>query len=153
MAAEVIGNKNAGGNTYFVSTEKTLLNADLIHAFLSGSYWAEGIPRETVDRCIENSLCFGAYLNGEQVGFARIVSDFASFAYLADVFVLEAHRGNGVSHLIMKAVVGHPQLQGLRRMILATRDAHGLYAQYGFTAVKNPDRWMEIHDPDVYKRR
>ncbi|MBI2429087.1 MAG: GNAT family N-acetyltransferase [Ignavibacteriales bacterium] len=135
---------------YFISTDKSKLNVDVIHSFLTTSYWAQGIPRETVVRCIENSLCFGAYFNDEQVGFARVISDYTTFAYLADVFVIEAHRGKEVSKMIMGAVIKHPQLQGLRRIVLATKDAHGLYAQYGFTPLKVPERWMEIHNPNVY---
>lgn len=138
---------------YIVSTDKSKLNIDVIHSFLTTSYWAEGIPRATIVRSIDNSLCFGAYIDGEQVGFARVISDYTTFAYLADVFVLEAHRGKGVSKLIMNAVIAHPQLQGLRRFVLGTRDAHGLYAQYGFTPLNAPDRWMEIHNPDVYIKK
>lgn len=135
---------------YIVSTDKSKLNIDVIHAFLTTSYWAQGIPRSVVERCIQNSLCFGAYFGNEQVGFARVISDYTTFAYLADVFVLERHRGKGVSKLIMNAVIAHPQLQGLRRFVLGTRDAHGLYEKYGFRSLKAPERWMEIHNPDVY---
>ena len=135
---------------YYVSTDKSMLNIDVIHSYLARSYWAKGIPREIVEKGIANSLCFGAYHDGDQVGFARVVSDFCVFAYLADVFVLEEHRGKGISKLIMEEVVKHPELQGLRRFMLATRDAHGLYEQYGFTPVKNPERIMEIVNPDAY---
>lgn len=140
-------------SNYNISTEKTKLNIDFIHSFLTRSYWAQGIPRSVVERCIENSLCFGAYFDVEQVGFARVISDYTTFAYLADVFVIEAHRGKGVSKMIMDAVIKHPQLQGLRRIVLATKDAHGLYAQFGFIPLKAPDRWMEIHNPDVYVKK
>lgn len=136
---------------YTIDTNPSRLDLGVIHGFLAASYWAAGIPRETVARSIEGSLCFGVYDGSAQVGFARVISDFATFAYLADVFVLESHRGRGLSKMLMDAIVAHPQLQGLRRWMLATRDAHGLYAQYGFTPVKSPDRWMERHDPDVYR--
>ena len=137
-------------SNYSISTDTSKLNIDVIHSFLTTSYWAEGIPRATVVQCIENSLCFGAYLDDQQIGFARVISDYTTFAYLADVFVLEAHRGKGVSKMIMDEVIKHPQLQGLRRFVLGTRDAHGLYEKYGFRSLKAPERWMEIHNPDVY---
>lgn len=133
-----------------ISTDPVRIDVDLVHEFLTSSYWAQGIPVETVRRSIENSICFGIYHGRQQVGFARIVSDRATFAYLADVFVLPSHRGRGLSRWLMECIVGHADLQGLRRWMLATRDAHGLYAQFGFTAVKKPDRWMELHHPDVY---
>ncbi|MBZ5504839.1 MAG: GNAT family N-acetyltransferase [Acidobacteriia bacterium] len=133
-----------------ISTDPVRIDVDLVHEFLTNSYWAQGIPVETVRRSIENSICFGIYHGRQQVGFARIITDQATFAYLADVFVLPSHRGRGLSRWLMECIVGHPDLQGLRRWMLATRDAHGLYAQFGFTAVKKPDRWMELHRPDVY---
>src|ERR1700742_3363012 len=120
---------------YEISTDRSRLNVTLIHDFLRSSYWAKDIPREIVERSIEGSLCFGAYADGRQVGFARVVSDFATFGYLADVFVLTEHRGKGVGKLLMANILKHPQLQGLRRFLLATKDAHGLYAQFGFEAV------------------
>jgi GNAT superfamily N-acetyltransferase len=135
-----------------ISTDPARINVDLVHEFLTASYWAQGIPVETVRRSIENSISFGIYHGGQQVGFARIISDLATFAYLADVFVLPTHRGRGLSRWLMECIVGHPDLQGLRRWMLATRDAHGLYAQFGFTAVKKPDRWMELHHPDIYAK-
>jgi len=114
--------------------------------------WAKGIPRETVARSIEHSLCFGVYDGGgKQVGFARVVSDFATVAYLGDVFILEPHRGRGLSKWMMGCITSHPALQGLRRWILLTRDAHALYAKFGFTPVAKPDRYMELHRPDVYE--
>jgi GNAT superfamily N-acetyltransferase len=133
-----------------ISTDPARIDVDLVHEFLTNSYWAQGIPVETVRRSIENSICFGIYHGRQQVGFARIISDRATFSYLADVFVLPSHRGRGLSRWLMECIVGHPDLQGLRRWMLATRDAHGLYEQFGFTAVKKPDRWMELHHPDVY---
>jgi len=136
-----------------VDTDKTRLDLDVIHGFLQQSYWAAGIPREVVERSIEHSLCFGVYVDGAQAGFARIISDYATFAYLADVFVLEAFRGQGLSKRLMETIVGHPRLRGLRRWSLATRDAHGLYAQFGFTPLASPARYMERADPDVYTRQ
>src|SRR5262245_60502191 len=129
-----------------VSTDPSRLDVDVIHGFLTGSYWAKGIARETVDRSIEHALCFGAYTAEGQIGFARVISDRATFAYLADVFVLDAHRGRGVGKRLMEAIVSHPDLQGLRRWTLFTRDAHGLYRQYGFGAPRFPDRLMERLD-------
>jgi GNAT superfamily N-acetyltransferase len=135
-----------------ISDDSTLLDRAMIHQFLSEeSYWACGLPRDVMDRSLDNSLCFGIYDAGRQVGFARAVTDFATFAWLADVFVVESERGQGVARRLIAGVCSHPRLQGLRRFILATIDAHGLYAQYGFAALKNPERFMEIHRPNVYK--
>ena len=145
-------NKEWKKNEYFISTDKSKINMDVVHDFLSKSYWAEGIPLETVSRSIENSLCFGVYHNDELVGFARVISDFVTFAYLGDVFILPLHRGKGLSKWLMEIIMFHPQLQGLRRFTLATRDAHGLYAQFGFKPFARPERWMEKHDPNVYKQ-
>jgi GNAT superfamily N-acetyltransferase len=134
-----------------ISTDKADLDLGLVHGFLSSqTYWARGIPQETVARAMENSLCFGGFVDGAQVAFARVVSDFATFAYLADVFVLPAHRGLGYSKQLMDAVMAHPQLQGLRRFMLATSDAHTLYARYGFTAPARPQVLMEVWKPDIY---
>jgi GNAT superfamily N-acetyltransferase len=135
---------------FVISTDRERLSLDVVHSFLTNCYWAKGIPRETVARSIEHSLCFGVYDGTTQVGFARVVSDFATVAYLGDVFVLESHRGRGLSKWLMECVVGHPALQNLRRWILLTRDAHGLYSQFGFTAVAEPGRYMELHRADVY---
>jgi GNAT superfamily N-acetyltransferase len=135
-----------------ISTDRSRLDVDAVHRFLTQSYWATGIPRETVLRSIENSLCFGVYCDGKQVGFARVISDFATYAYLGDVFVLEFYRGRGLGKWLMECIVSHPTLQGLRRWSLATRDAHGLYAQFGFTPLQAPSRWMERHDREVYGR-
>jgi GNAT superfamily N-acetyltransferase len=137
---------------YSISTDKRILNIPFIHQFLSGSYWATGIPVETITRSIENSLCFGVYKEGTQIGFARVITDQATFAYLGDVFIDEAYRGQGLSKWLMEVILQHPGLQGLRRFILATRDAHTLYARFGFTALAQPDRMMQIHNPDVYKQ-
>ena len=139
---------------FIVSTDRARLDLDVIHGFLTNSYWAKGIPRATVARSIEHSLCFGVYDgSGAQVGFARVVSDFATVAYLGDVFVLETHRRGGLSKFMMESIMQHPGLQGLRRWILLTRDAHLLYQKFGFTALKSADRYMELHRPDVYEIR
>jgi len=136
---------------FLISTDRERLNLDVVHGFLTNCYWAKGIPRETVARSIEHSLCFGIYdVHGAQVGFARVVSDFATVAYLGDVFVIESHRGRRLSKWLMQCIVQHPALQNLRRWILLTRDAHALYSQFGFTPVKAPERYMELHRPDVY---
>jgi GNAT superfamily N-acetyltransferase len=135
-----------------VSTDPARIDLGVVHEFLTNCYWAKGIPAETVRRSIENSICFGVYHGERQVGFARIVSDRATFAYLADVFVLPSYRGRGLSGWLMECIVGHPDLQGLRRWMLATQDAHGLYARYGFTPIKAPERWMEVHRPDIYAK-
>jgi len=137
---------------FLVTTDPARLDIEFIHSFLSNSYWAEGIPRETVERSIANSLCFGVYEGDKQVGFARVITDYATFAYLADVFIAESYRGRGLSKVLMECIVKHPELQGLRRWTLATRDAHELYAKFGFTHLAKPDRFMELHDPEVYKR-
>lgn len=136
-----------------ISTDRGELNVDLIHRFLSEeAYWSRGIPRATVERAIAGSLCFGGYLDGtRQVAFARVTTDGATFAYLADVFVLPSQRGRGFSRQLMDAVMAHPQLQGLRRFMLATGDAHGLYARYGFAAPARPQTLMEILRPDIYQ--
>ena len=137
---------------YSITTDTTFFNLEYIHNFLTHSYWAEGIPIETVRRSVENSLCFGVFHLGRQIGFARMITDKATFAYLADVFIDEAYRGQGLSKWLMEEILKHPDLQGLRRMMLATRDAHGLYTQFGFVPLTNTDRWMHIHQPDVYKK-
>ena len=137
---------------YVISTDRARLDPDVIHGFLVESYWAKGIPREVVARSIENSLCFGIYCGTAQVGFARVISDFATYAYLGDVFVLDSHRGNGLSRWLMDCIMQQPGLQGLRRWTLATRDAHGLYAKFGFTPLAAPERFMELHNRDVYRK-
>jgi len=127
-----------------VTTDRALLDLDVIHRFLATSYWARGIPRDVVARALEHSLCFGAFEGEAQVGFARVITDHATFAYVSDVFVLESHRGRGVGKSLMAAIVAHPELQGLRRWTLFTRDAHGLYRQYGFREPRHPERLMEM---------
>ncbi|HEV2480831.1 MAG TPA: GNAT family N-acetyltransferase [Puia sp.] len=139
-------------NDYSVSTDKSKLDLPLIHTFLSTqAYWSLNIPFATVKRSVENSLCFGVYQGDTQVGFARIITDFATIAYLGDVFILPEHRGKGLSRRLIATVMAHPDLQGLRRWMLLTSDAHGLYLQYGWKPIVNSDRYMEIAHPDIYK--
>lgn len=136
---------------FIISTDKKLLDMEMIQDFLAcESYWARARTIVQTRRAIENSLCFGLYLDDRQVGFARVVSDFSTFAYLGDVFVLQEFRGQGLSKWLMETIVSHPDLQGLRRWLLATRDAHGLYEQFDFTGLKFPERWMERTAPDAY---
>ena len=137
---------------FTVSSDPALIELDLVHGFLTNSYWAKDIPREVVARSIENSLCFGVYAQGKQVGFARVISDYATYAYIGDVFVLESFRSQGLGKWLMECIMQHPRLQGLRRWSLITRDAHGLYAQLGFEPLKNPQNYMELHRPDVYQQ-
>lgn len=137
---------------YSISCDFDRLDLDVIHGFLSASYWAKGIPLALVEKSLRHSLCFGAFKQGRQIGFARVITDYATFGYVADVFVLPEHRGNGVSKKLMRAMMAHPDLQGLRRLILATEDAHGLYAQFGFQPLPNPEKFMTIHIPDIYQR-
>lgn len=130
--------------SYLLSDDPTRLDLDVIHGFLSQSYWSPGIPREVVERAIAHSLCFGIHHDDDgQIGFGRVVTDEATYGYLADVFVLETHRGRGLSKALMEMVMEHPRLQGLRRFTLATRDAHGLYAKFGFAPLAYPERHME----------
>jgi GNAT superfamily N-acetyltransferase len=137
---------------FLLSTDPERLDLAVIHGFLGKSYWAKGIPRETVARSIANSLCFGVYWDGRQVAFARVISDFATYAYVADVFVLMPFRGRGLGKWMMESILQHPRLQQLRRWSLVTKDAHGLYAQLGFTPLKRPEGYMERYDEDVYQR-
>lgn len=125
----------------------------VIHNYLTHSYWSENIPVETIAKAIDHSLNFGVYHHDDLIGFARAVTDYSTFAYIADVFVLEMYRGKGLSKWLMQTMVAHPQLQGLRRWALATRDAHGLYEKFGFKSLAKPERWMEIHFKDIYKRK
>jgi GNAT superfamily N-acetyltransferase len=133
-----------------ITFDPSRFDVDAIHRFLVGAYWSAGIPRAVLTRAIAGSLCVGALIDGAQVGFARLVTDRATFAYLADVFVLPEHRGKGVSRKMLEALFAHRDVQGLRRMMLATRDAHDLYAKFGFTPLGAPSRFMEAHKPDVY---
>jgi len=138
---------------YTISTDKSRLDIAVIHGFLTRSYWAEGIPVETVQRSLEHSLVFGLYKGEQQIGMARLVTDYTTFAYLADVFVLEEFRGQGLSKWLMETIVAYPQLQGLRRWLLGTMDAHGLYRKVGFTELKWPERFMERLFVDVYRQK
>lgn len=151
MASEYAAKK--GG--YLISTDSSLLDIDMVHDYLSNqSYWAANIPKEVVEKSIANSLCFGIYDDHVQVGFARLVTDKATFAYMADVFILEPNRGIGLSKWLMEVIQAHPELQGLRRWILATRDAHGLYEKMGWEIFDEDvrRRFMQRHFPDVYKQ-
>jgi GNAT superfamily N-acetyltransferase len=136
--------------SYEITIDTSRLDVVAIHAFLTNAYWSVGIPRSLVERAIANSVCVGAFLGAAQVGFARAITDKATFAYLADVYVLEGHRGQGLARRIVAALLGHRDLQGLRRTLLATRDAHRLYAAQGFTPLAAPDRMMEILRPQAY---
>lgn len=159
-------------NEFIISTDKSKLDIEMIHGYLSGSsYWAKHIPFETVEKSIAGSCCFGLYVApnrsteeqplpgdlpsgfyGRQVGFARVITDHATFAYLADVFIIEAFRGKGLSKMLMETIMKHPGLQGLRRWLLATMDAHGLYAKYGFTVLDKPERFMGLKPFDEYPK-
>ena len=138
-------------NGYLISSDPASFDLNAIHAYLVRAYWSEGIPRETTERAIGNSLCFALRHGKVQVGFARVVTDSATFAYLCDVYILEDHRGKGLGKWLMECVINHPALQGLRRFILATRDAHGLYSQFGFRELSKPESMMEILRPDIYR--
>ena len=136
---------------FIISTDKTKLDVEVIHHYLCReSYWAKNIPVSVVEKSIEGSFCFGIYHHSEQVGFARVITDHATFAYLADVFVIEEYRGKGLSKWLMGTIMNHPDLQGLRRWLLATRDAHGLYARFGFTPLDKPERIMGLRPFEEY---
>ncbi|MFN3664649.1 MAG: GNAT family N-acetyltransferase [Sediminibacterium sp.] len=142
------------GEEYFISTDIDKMDVDTIHRYLSeSSYWAKGIPKELVGKSIKHSLCFGVFSGDEQVGFARVVTDRTSFAYLGDVFILPTHQGKGLSKWLMQTIHDYPDLQGLRRWMLFTRDAHGLYSQFGWKQVpeEQPGRIMQIHNPNIYQ--
>ncbi len=126
-----------------ISIDKKLLNKDIIISFLSSSYWAFNRPREVIERSIDNSLCFGLYFNNKQIGFARVVTDFTIFAYLADVFILEDYRGKGAGKKLLNYILSFPELQNVKKWMLATKDAHSLYAKFGFTQIKDPQKYME----------
>jgi N-acetylglutamate synthase-like GNAT family acetyltransferase len=140
-------------NNYTISTDRSLLDLNVIHGYLSRSYWAEDIPKKTVEKAIANSLCFGIYNNKRQVGFARVISDYTTFAYLADVFVLEEERGKSLSKWLMECILKHPQLQGLRNFCLLTRDAHSLYERFGFKGLERPQNFMAIKKDNFYKNK
>ena len=139
-------------NTQFTfSADKSKLDPSVIHAFLTESYWSKGCSMDNVMRRIENALCFGVYENDKQVGFARVITDKTTFAYIADVFILENYRGQGLSKQLVTFILEQPDLQNLKRWLLATRDAHGLYTQFGFSPLSNPEIWMDIMNPNTYK--
>jgi GNAT superfamily N-acetyltransferase len=133
-----------------ISTDPSRLDLDMIHGYLARSYWARGIPRDVLARALAHSLCFAAFAGDRQVAFARVVTDRATFGYVSDVFVLESHRGRGVGERLMAAIMTHPDLQGLRRLTLFTRDAHGLYRKFGFGETRFADRFMEVFDEAPY---
>jgi N-acetylglutamate synthase-like GNAT family acetyltransferase len=137
---------------YAISTDAALLDIDVIHGFITRSYWAKAIPRTLIEQMIRRSLCFGVYHRGAQAGFARVISDYTTFGYLADVFILPEHRGQGLSKVLVATVMAHPELQGLRRWMLVTADAQSLYAPFGFKPVAQPERYMEIHRPGLYQQ-
>lgn len=138
---------------YLISTDRARLDLNMIHDYLSReSYWAQGRSLEIVRRSIENSLAFGVYCGARQAGFARVVTDYATFAWIADVFVLDEFRGQGLSKWLMEVIISHPELQGFRRWVLATKDAHELYRRYGFAELLRPERWMERHDPETVEQ-
>ena len=138
---------------YSISTDNALLDLSVIHDYLSNhSYWATGRSVETIKCSIEHSLSFGVYKGEEQIGFARVVTDYATFAWIADVFILGSFRGQGLGTWLMEIVISHPKLQGFRRWTLSTKDAHALYRKFGFTELKRPERWMERHDPKTQER-
>lgn len=129
---------------FLISTDPAKLDADAVHAFVSRTYWAKGVAREVVEKSLRHSLCFGMYHEGRQIGLARVITDRATFGYLADVYVLEQYRGRGLAKWLVSCILAHPHLQGLRSLRLATRDAHGLYRQFGFTELKHPEEHLEL---------
>ena len=137
---------------YSVSTDKAQFDVEMIYRFLTNCYWAEGVPRDVVKRSIDNAFCFGVFDREQQVGFARVITDRATYAYIGDVFILESHRGRGLSKLLMKAIMEHPELQGLRRWSLVTNDAQSLYQQFGFSPLSSPHNYMEFVNADIYKK-
>jgi GNAT superfamily N-acetyltransferase len=143
---------NINGESFLISDDKLLLDVETIHDYLCGeSYWSKGIGINKVQKSIQHSLCFGVYFNQQQIGFARVISDYSTIAYLGDVYILKEHRGLGLSKVLMEFVMSEPDLQHLRRWILLTSDAHELYKQFGWKDINSPDKWMEIYNPDFYK--
>lgn len=136
---------------YTVSSDPAQMDLDVIHGYLSRAYWCEGIPREMVERAMRHSLCFGLFKIDQQIGFARVITDSTTYAYLCDVFVLESHQGEGLGMWLMQCVMQHPDLQGLRRWSLITRSAHELYRRVGFSQLAKPQNYMELHAPNIYK--
>lgn len=137
---------------FSISTDKSKLNLSTIHNFLKTSYWAGNVPLSVIEKSIKHSLCFGVYEDEEQVGFARVITDYATFAYLTDIFILEAYREQGLGKWLVKYILEHPELQGFRRWLLRTKDAHKLYAHYGFQSLVKPDFYMEIINSNVYQQ-
>ena len=147
-------NYNTSKDGYLISTDPSLLDVDVIYNYLSGeSYWAKNIPRDVVEKSIANSLCFGLYHHNRQIGFARLITDKATFAYLADVFIISEYRGKGLSKWLIQVIHAHPELQGLRRWVLGTQDAHGLYEQFGWTIFDEDirKRFMQKHNKNAYQ--
>ena len=136
-----------------ITSDRSRIDVDRVHAWLSTAYWSVGIPRDVVEHSIERSLCFSAFVNDVQVGFARAVTDGTTFAYVCDVIVDDAHRGAGVGRALMASMMTHPEMQGLRRISLVTRDAHSLYQSFGFAAIAHPDRHMAIVRANPYRDR
>ncbi len=137
---------------YLISTDKTKLDVHVIHNFLKETYWAKNIPLKVVEKSIRNSVCFGVYYQNNQIGFARVVTDYSTCAYIADVFILKDFRGQGLAKWLMEVIMNYPELQNLKRWMLGTKDAHGLYSQFGFTAPKHPGWLMENTDLDIYSK-
>jgi len=135
---------------YLISTDKTKLDVQVIHNFLKETYWAKNVPLEVVEKSIENSICFGVYFHDDQIGFARVVTDYSTCAYIADVFILNEFRGRGLSKWLMKVIMNYPELQNLKRWMLGTKDAHSLYSQFGFSSPQHPDWLMEISNLEIY---
>jgi len=135
---------------YQISDNNSRLHHDVIYNFLIDAYWCKGIPRNIFDKSLKNSLCFGVYQHESQVGFCRVVTDYATFAYLADLFILPGHRNQGLAKELVQCVLNHPDLQGFRRWLLGTKDAHELYKKFGFTPLKDPELFMELHTPNLY---
>ena len=145
-------------NEFLISTDESKQNLSFIHTQLAESYWSRNIPKTLVEKAVRNSLCFGVFIAGEsqplmQIGFGRVVSDFTTVAYLCDVILSQEYRGRGLGHWLMECVMAHPELQGLRRFCLGTKDAHGLYRKFGFEVIKEPQYWMEIKKPNIYDNK
>lgn len=139
-------------NNYLISTDKDKIDITYVHAFLTQSYWSPGVQKDVVKKAMKGSLCFGVYKNEEQIGYARMVTDKTTFAYMADVFIDENYRGKGLGKWLIEMILAHPELQGLRRILLATKDAHKLYEQCGFTSINDPERYM-VYNPAGYKSK